>query len=115
MRYTPFGFKNPWVWNEEVKLLEKDATPCWSLAALYSILTNNADISTTLYHDGRDGLGLKWFCEYDSRYKDVFDTYISGIYADNPIDACYEMIIKIHKSKLDKILNDETKKKKKGV
>ena len=65
-----------------------DQIPCWSLAALYNILPNNEDISTTLYHDYKDGLD-KWFCEHDSLYTEVF-----GVQADNPIDACYEMILK---------------------
>lgn len=38
MRYTPFTDKYPWVWHEEVKLLEKNATPCWSVAALLDIM-----------------------------------------------------------------------------
>ena len=38
MRYVPFGDTHPWVWNEEVKLLEKDSVPCWSLAALLNVI-----------------------------------------------------------------------------
>ena len=38
MRYTPFGDTHPWVWNEEVKLLEKDSVPCWSLGALLELM-----------------------------------------------------------------------------
>lgn len=38
MRYAPFGDTHPWVWNEEVRLLEKGSVPCWSLAALLDVL-----------------------------------------------------------------------------
>lgn len=93
MRYTPFGDKNPWVWSEEPKLLEKGAIPCWSLTALYNILPNNEIISTSLFRDGLD----KWMCEYDASFKIVPSmTNVFATTADNPIDACYEMIIQIH-------------------
>lgn len=38
MRYAPFGDIHPWVWDGEVKLLEKGSIPCWSLAALLQVL-----------------------------------------------------------------------------
>ena len=95
MIYSPLGDDYPWVWYEEVKLLEKNATPCWSLAALYSILTNNENISITLYRDGLD----KWVCECDSRFKIISSrTNVFATSADNPVDACYEMIVKLHES-----------------
>lgn len=96
MRYTPFGDKNLWVWSEDVKLLEKNAVPCWSLAVLYSILPNDEDVSTTLYCDGLDD----WYCKHDGRYTKIF-----GVYADNPIDACYEMIIMLLEKNLGYELN----------
>lgn len=68
--------------------------PCWSLAALYSILPNNEDTSITLYHDCRDGLD-EWFCEHDSRYTKVF-----GVRAGNPVDACVDMIITLKERNL---------------
>lgn len=61
--------------------------PCWSLAALFNVLpkiVNNetlfVETSATLWHVG---------------YRNV---YIAR--ADNLIDACYEMIIKLHEQKL---------------
>ena len=74
--------------------------PCWSLAALYSILPNNKKETTTL---SRGGWKIEpvdyldnWWCEYedDSHTKDFTVT------ADNPIDACYEMILKLHELKM---------------
>ena len=93
MIYSPLGNNYPWVWHEEVKLLERNATHCWSLAALYSILPNNENISVTLYRDGLD----KWKCECDIRFK--INSSIPNVFAtsaDNSVDACYEMIVKLH-------------------
>lgn len=55
--------------------------PCWSLAALLSLLPR-----PTL-HQTNDG---KWYCDItDNR------TYFSKHY-DNPVDACVEMVLKLH-------------------
>ena len=51
MLYSPLGNDYPWVWHEEVKLLEKNATPCWSLTALLDVLPVSCD-------DGRHCLAL---------------------------------------------------------
>ena len=78
MRYVPFGDTHPWVWDDEVKLLEKDSVPCWSLAALLDILPNeNMLVKTT------DG-------EYYYLDKDVMTKHY-----DNPVDVCYEIILQL--------------------
>ena len=78
MRYVSFGDTHPWVWDEEVKLLEKDSVPCWSLAALLDILPNeNMLVKTT------DG-------EYYYLDKDVMTKHY-----DNPVDVCYEIILQL--------------------
>jgi hypothetical protein len=83
MRYVPFGDSHPWVWNEEVKLLEKDSVPCWSLAALIDVLPNeNMLVKAT------DG-------EHYCLAKDVMTKHY-----DNPVDACYEVIVKLKKKNL---------------
>ena len=83
MRYVPFGDTHPWVWNEKVKLLEKDSVPCWSLAALIEVLPNeNMLVKTT------DG-------EHYCLAKDVMTKHY-----DNPVDACYEVIVKLKKKNL---------------
>ena len=63
--------------------------PCWSLAALLGVLPR-IDIEKEI-----------WYSEnYDYRVKAyIGDGYI-GDWFDNPIDACYEMIIKLHEQKL---------------
>lgn len=77
------------------------AIPCWSLAALHDSLPNNKHISTTVSRGGwsieaKDYMPNTWWCEYeDSEDYTEFSTS-----ADNPIDACYEMIIKLHELNL---------------
>lgn len=63
--------------------------PCWSLAALLGILSFPA-----LRYDIEDGEG-GWIvsCEKDDKM------YLS-YYRDNPVDTCYEMIIKLHEQKI---------------
>ena len=76
------------------------STPCWSLAALLDVLPNNKHISTTL---SRGGWKIeppeyvdKWWCEYeDDDYTKDF-----SVSADNPVDACYKMIIRLHELNL---------------
>lgn len=59
--------------------------PCWSLAALLNVLPNgivmNKDSQNGRYH-------------FSSKY---IGTYVT---ADNPIDACYEMILKLHEQNI---------------
>lgn len=78
-----------------------DFIPCWSLAALHDSLPNNKHISTTVSRGGWsiepvDYMPNTWWCEYeDSENYTEFSTS-----ADNPVDACYEMIIKLKEQKL---------------
>ncbi len=62
-------------------------TPCWSLAALLSILpkiVNNKTLfietSAALWHVG---------------YRNIYTAR-----ADNPVDACYEMILSLHEQNI---------------
>lgn len=75
----------------------KGAVPCWSLDALLNIFPANEYRSVSLCHGGwcEDKYISKWFCTYEI-YEKGFKTIIS----DNPIDACYELILKLHKEKL---------------
>ena len=64
---------------------DKRDIPCWSLTALLSVLPKGTNISTP-----KPINALSYCCwnQYDE------------IYADNPIDACYEMILKLNELKL---------------
>jgi hypothetical protein len=72
-------------WKEEYKGLlvgkEVDVVPCWSLAALLGVLP---DYTLQTNTDGT----VFVFC--DSKRP-----MVSGSYSD-PVDACYEMILKLH-------------------
>jgi hypothetical protein len=54
--------------------------PCWSLAALLDVIPSGK----ALIHD-KGNLGYKCICNN-------MDTY----FHDNPVDACYKMIIKLN-------------------
>ena len=61
--------------------------PCWSLVALLNVLHK-----PSLYHTLNNG----WRCDSFNKK----GRYELGPYTDNPIDACYEMILKLHKQNL---------------
>lgn len=93
MRYSPLGDKmHPWVWTDT--FIEKDAVPCWSLVALLSVLPEINGIPLTLEkvkaEDGYDGY----------YYHIAYEGKILIPYSKNSIDACYEMIIKLHEQNL---------------
>ena len=63
--------------------------PCWSLAALLAVLS-----FPVLRYDIEDGEG-GWIvgCEKNDK------GYLS-YYRDNPVDTCYEMILRLHEQNL---------------
>ena len=78
-------------WNMRI---EKDI-PCWSLAALLDVLPKNLNI-------GRPSLesnykGYCWIQYYDEFMKP--NNYKTECF-NNSVDACYEMILKLHEFKL---------------
>ena len=75
-----------------------DIIPCWSLAALLGVLPVSCD-------DGQHCLSLinsnpneeiEWLCCYE----DCNGNLLNECYASNPVDACYEMILKLHELKM---------------
>ena len=88
MRYAPFGDTHPWFLSND--LIEKDSIPCWSLAALLNIL-DYPQLSKDKLGSGKEGWMVSVYpdnCRFDSCWH------------DNPINACYEMILKLHEQKL---------------
>lgn len=71
------------IWDND-HVIEEGWIPCWSLSALLDILPSGK----VLIHD-KGNHGYKCICNN-------MDTY----FHDNPVDACYEMIIKLHEQKL---------------
>lgn len=72
--------------------------PCWSLTALLDVLPVSCD-------DGQHCFALinpnpndktEWLCAYEDCKGDL----IMECYADNSVDACYEMILKLHELKM---------------
>lgn len=64
----------------------KSVFPCWSLAALLSIIPPYYQLQT------QDNNEIGILCSYKG------NTII--VAANNPVDACYEMILKLHERKL---------------
>lgn len=68
--------------------------PCWSLAALFNVLPKYiGDYSKCLYYD----MG-HYYCGY--MYDGDFMLTIEEAMAVNSVDACYEMILKLHEMEL---------------
>lgn len=81
--------------------LDEYCIPCWSLAALLGVLPNNKHITTTLSRGGWKIEPVeyidKWFCEYEDEDSPSKNFSVS---ADNPVNACYEVIIKLYELKM---------------
>lgn len=71
--------------------------PCWSLAALLNILHFRQDNIPSLSGGGyKDGNYISdWCLDYESDNGDYQKTF-----ADNPIDACYEMVLELKRKEL---------------
>ena len=67
-----------------------DELPCWSLAALLNVLPNGSDI----VKEETDTENEKYMCTVGIN-DDIISTF-----ADNPVDACVEMILKLKELKL---------------
>ena len=68
---------------------EKDL-PCWSLSSLLGVL-DHPQLSKDKLGSGKEGWMVSVYpndCRYDSCWH------------DNPVDACYEMIIKLNELKM---------------
>lgn len=67
--------------------------PCWSLAALLSILPESI-------YDNTDEYSQLEFSKISAAYHDINDGIKVGSIKDNLVDACYELILKLHKLNL---------------
>ena len=78
--------------NPSVKdgMCEDIDVPCWSLAALLCVLPP----TVRLVGASKDSY---WYCECVSANN---QEYVGFGSADNPVDACYEMIVKLNKHNL---------------
>ena len=85
----PDNFPLPIEWKRDLPLLSQEI-PCWSLSALLELL-DYPQLSKDKLGNEKVGWMVSVYpdnCRYDSRW------------CDNSIDACYEMIIKLHEQEL---------------
>lgn len=61
--------------------------PCWSLSALLDVLPNG----TNIIKEEADTENERYMCTVGTK-KGIIPTF-----GNNPVDACFEMIIKLHK------------------
>ena len=66
--------------------------PCWSLAALLSVLPNSI-------YDNTDEFSQLEFSKISVAYHDMNDGIKVGSIKDNLVDACYELVLKLHELK----------------
>lgn len=73
--------------------------PAWSLAALLGVLPKEIEIDGQHYAPCLFPVKSKWLLKlwYNSNY--TITSPIS-IFSDNPVDACYEMILKLKENNL---------------
>jgi hypothetical protein len=73
--------------------MDKRDIPCWSLAALLDAIPDSI-------YDNTDEFSQLEFSKKSVAYHDLNDGIKIGSLKDNLIDACYELIIELHKQKL---------------
>lgn len=76
------------------KLSNPVLSPAWSLSALLDVLPKNLDIGRPVL--ATNYKGYYWVSYFDEYMKEKFT---SKIY-NNPIDACYELILKLYELKI---------------
>lgn len=75
------------------------STPCWSLAALLSIIPQEIFDGEYIINI-TEGWDNKWILTYDHHENRNHSYYGLSTGADNLVDACYEIIIKLHERKM---------------
>lgn len=68
----------------------REITPCWSLAALINALPQNV---VRLVGSSKQPY---WYCDY----VDSNDELYRGKSADNPIDVCYNLILRLNELRI---------------
>jgi hypothetical protein len=70
-----------------------ELVPCWSLSALLDILPDEVGDNHYLTLDKE---GKEYCCCYEDNNGNSF----RHCFSDNPVDACYKMVLKLHEQKL---------------
>lgn len=74
------------------------AKPCWSLSALLDVLPDEITDDGDVYRNMFFHLKGRYIIQYP-RLTTLWPSLLS-VEADNTVDACYEMILKLHEQKL---------------
>jgi hypothetical protein len=70
--------------------------PCWSIASLLNVIPYNISFNKAVYRFKLVKFSDHWEC-----YHENFGTVSTEIFkADNPVDVCYELILKLNELKL---------------
>lgn len=81
--------------DDHFELFQSDI-PCWSLASLLNVIPYNISFNKEIYCFKLVKCSDHWICCHGS-----FGSTSTGLFkADNPIDVCYKMILKLHKLKM---------------
>lgn len=83
----PLESADLWLDTHEYLSATVKPIPCWSLAALLDVIPR-----PSLLH-----LFNGWRCD---TYSEERTSYQLGVISDNPIDACYKMILKLKEGNL---------------
>ena len=97
MSWVSNGLGKPFARTIPIKGDPEELCACWSLAALLNILHNKTkdipSLSGGNYKDGK--YTSDWCLDYEFENGDYKRTF-----SDNPVDACYDMIIKLNELNL---------------
>ena len=91
--YEPDYTKDEYIDFDEY---EPKVVPCWSLAALINILPKFIEFKGDNYYLRF----MKEYVEYANDEVSITGRYLHTTGNDNLVDACYEMIIKLHELNL---------------
>ena len=92
----PDNFPLPIEWKHNNPLLLQEI-PCWSLMALFNVIPKRIKGCSVLRIDISEKDFSIW---YDEIGCGVANTELPDITKASAVDACYEMIIKLHEQKL---------------
>ena len=90
MSWVSNGLGKPFARTIPIKEDPEELCVCWSLAALLDVFPEGTDI----VKDKADTENEKYMCTVGVK-DDIISTF-----GNNPIDACYKMILKLHELKM---------------
>ena len=81
----------------------KEDIPCWSLTALFNVIPKDESIECSIsfgYYDSKGEYIKKWLCAFEKEGETTDDYIIETFDGDNPVDACYQMVIRLKEMNL---------------